>query len=94
MRSGHFRVWAGMVGVATVAVLTWAGGSVASASTRTRSGVVHAQLASHVTGSAGTLSSGLAVRGSGIMAAVVAVLAVSSLAFLVVTFIRRRITPV
>ncbi len=90
---GHFRMWAAMVGAATVGFLTWSGCGVASASTRSRSGAVHAPLASHVTGGASALSSGLALRGSGIMAAVVGALAVSSLAFLVVTFIRRRITP-
>jgi hypothetical protein len=39
-----------------------------------------------------SLSSGLTVRGAGVMATIVGVLAVLALTFLIVTFIRRRVT--
>jgi hypothetical protein len=78
------------------AVLIWsvtAGSAVASASTRLRSGAVHAQLVSHVAAGTNAVSSaGLTIKGSGVMAGVVGALAVFALAFLIVTFIRRRIT--
>ena len=51
---------------------------------------------SHVSAGAGAganaLSSGLALKGSAVMAAIVGVLALCALAFLIVTFIRRRVT--
>jgi hypothetical protein len=75
---------------------TWsvtAGTAVASAGTRLRSGAIHAQLASHVTASgSNAVSSSLTIKGSGVMAGVVAALAVFALGFLIVTFIRRRVT--
>jgi hypothetical protein len=82
-----------LMGAATLGALLWsvsAGSAVASASTRLRSGAVRAQLVSHV--SAGT-SAGISLTGSGVMAAVVGALALFAVAFLVVTLIRRRITP-
>jgi hypothetical protein len=88
-------VWAATAATATLGALAWsltAGSGVASASTRLRSGSIHAQLASHVAGGANALSSGLNLNGAGVMAAIVGALAVSSVAFLVVTFIRRRVT--
>jgi hypothetical protein len=73
-----------------------AGSAVASASTRLRSGALHAPLVSHVAtgagGGANALSPGLALKGSAVMAAIVGVLAPCALAFLIVTFIRRRVT--
>jgi hypothetical protein len=94
------RALAAMMGTAILGSVTWlvtAGASVASAGTRLRSGTLHAQLVSHVaSGTSGSngVASGLTLRGSGVMAAVVAALAVFALAFLVVTFIRRRVTAV
>jgi hypothetical protein len=92
VRQLRFLALAAMVGVATVGAFLWsvtAGSAVASASTRLRSGTVHAQLASHVSHA---VPAGLQIEGSGVMAAIVGVLAVSSVAFLIVTFVRRRIT--
>jgi hypothetical protein len=93
------RIRVAVVGTTTLAALIWtltAGCAVASASTRLRSGTLHAQLVSHVSGGAGTganaVSSGLALRGSAVMAAIVGVLALCAFAFLVVTLIRRRVT--
>jgi hypothetical protein len=81
--------------VATLGVLAWsltAGSAVAAATTRLRSGAFHTQLVSHVSPSANTVSSGLALHGTDVMAAVVGVMAILSVAFLIVTFIRRRVT--
>jgi len=93
------RIRVALVGTTTLAALIWtltAGSVVASASTRLRSGTLHAQLASHVSGGAGAganaVSSGLALKGSAVMAAIVGVLALCAFAFLVVTLIRRRVT--
>jgi hypothetical protein len=89
------RVIAALVGVATLGAAAWlltAGAAVASASTRLRSGNLHAQLVSHVSPGASAVSSGLGLKGSDVMAAVVATMAVLAVAFLIVTFIRRRIT--
>ena len=82
----QLRVWAALLGAANVWSVT-AGPAVASASTRLRSGTIHAQLVSHVSPGA----NGLAIKGSSVMAGVVAALAVFALAFLIVTFIRRRV---
>jgi hypothetical protein len=85
-----------LVSAATFGVLLWsvsAGSAVASAATRLRSGAVHAQLASHVTAGANTVPASLGLKGTGVMAAVVGVLALFALAFVVVTLIRRRVTP-
>ena len=88
-----------LVGTATLAAVIWTlatGSAVASASTRLRSGILHAQLVSHVSAGAGAganaVSSGLALEGSAVMAAIVGVLALCAFAFLVVTLIRRRVT--
>jgi hypothetical protein len=89
------RVIAAMVGFATLGAAAWlftAGSAVASASTRLRSGNLHAQLVSHVSPGASAVSSGLGLKGSDVMSAVVATMAVLAVAFLIVTFIRRRIT--
>lgn len=93
------RIRVALAGTTTLAVLIWtltAGSAVASASTRLRSGTLHAQLVSHVSGGTGaganTVSSGLALKGSAVMAAIVGVLALCAFAFLVVTLIRRRVT--
>jgi hypothetical protein len=91
------RIRAGLVGATTLATLVWmltAGSAVASASTRLRSGTLHAQLVSHVSAATGSnaVSSGLPLEGSAVMAAIVGVLALCAFAFLVVTLIRRRVT--
>ena len=91
------RIRAALVGTTTLAALIWtftAGSSVASASTRLRSGTLHAQLVSHVSAGDGAnaVSSGLTLEGSAVMAAIVGVLALCAFAFLVVTLIRRRVT--
>jgi hypothetical protein len=91
------RIRVALVGTTTLAALIWtltAGSAVASASTRLRSGTLHAQLVSHVSAGSGTnaVSSGLALKGSAVMAAIVGVLALCAFAFLVVTLIRRRVT--
>jgi hypothetical protein len=88
----HLRVF---VLAATFGVLVWsvtAGSAVASAATRLRSGTVHTQLASHVTAGANTVPASLGLKGTGVMAAVVGVLALFALAFVIVTLIRRRVT--
>jgi hypothetical protein len=91
------RMRAALVGTTTLAaviVMVTASSAVASASTRLRSGNLHAQLVSHVSASTGAnaLSSGLPLKGSAVMAAIVGVLALCAFAFLVVTLIRRRVT--
>jgi hypothetical protein len=94
---GRLQLWAAVVGTAALAVMVWSvttGTAAASASTRLRSGAVHAQLASHVATGGNAVSSGISLKGSGVMAGIVGALAVFALAFLVVTFIRRRVTVV
>jgi hypothetical protein len=89
------RIRVALVGTTALAAVTWmvtAGSAVASASTRLRSGTLHAQLVSHVSGGANAVSSGLTLKGSAVMAAIVGVLALCAFAFLVVTLIRRRVT--
>jgi hypothetical protein len=88
----QLRVLAAMASMGVVAWSVTAGASVASASTRLRSGTLHAQLVSRVSPGAHSLPSGLTVRGAGVMATIVGVLAVLALTFLIVTFIRRRVT--
>jgi hypothetical protein len=86
---------AAAAGTATLAALTWsvtAGTAVAGAATRVRSGTLHAQLVSHVSTAANPVSTGLPLKGSNVIAEIVGVMAVLAVAFLVVTFIRRRIT--
>jgi hypothetical protein len=88
------RVIAAMGGMAAVGAVAWlltAGSAVASATTRLRSGNLHAQLVSHVSPGASPVSSGLGLRGSDVMAAVVATMALLAVVFLIVTFIRRRV---
>ena len=86
-----------LVGTATSAAIIWiltAGSAVASASTRLRSGILHTQLVSHVSAGTGAnaVSSGLTLKGSSVIAAIVAVLALLAFAFLLVTLIRRRVS--
>jgi hypothetical protein len=85
-----------VVGLATSMALAWIlteGASLASATTRYRSGAVRTQLASHLSQSAGgaPAPAGLVSTGATVMAGIVALLAVAALAFMVVTFIRRRV---
>lgn len=92
------RMRAALLATTTLAALIWTltvGSAVASASTRLRSGTLHAQLVSHVSARAGANAlspAGLTVKGSAVMAAIVGLLALAALAFLIVTFIRRRVT--
>jgi hypothetical protein len=91
------RIRVALVGTTTLAALIWtltAGSAVASASARVRSGTLHSQLVSHVSAGTGAnaVSSGLPLKGSAVMAAIVGVLALCAFAFLVVTLIRRRVT--
>jgi hypothetical protein len=64
------------------------GASLASAAVRHRSGVVHQQLADHI--SAGRTSD--VMTGADIMGAIVLLMAIIATLFLVTTFIRRRAT--
>ena len=84
-----------VVGLATSMALTWIlteGASLASATTRYRSGAVRTQLASHLSQGVGAPApGGLVSTGATVMAGIVALLAVAALAFMVVTFIRRRV---
>jgi hypothetical protein len=87
-------VLAAMVAVTAAGTSAWslmAGCAIASAATRARSGSRHAQLVSHITPGRSTASSGLRT-GSDIMGGVVGALAVLALAYLIVTFIRHRVT--
>jgi hypothetical protein len=61
--------------------------SPASATSRLGSRTLHTQLVSHV-----SASNGLVLGAADVMSALVAVLATLAFAFLVVTFIRRRVT--
>ncbi len=82
-------------GVATASCLVWmatAGIAVASASTRLRSGAVREQLVSHVNTVGSTAQSGIVPNGANAMFAVVALMALLAFVFLVVTFIRRRVS--
>ena len=95
VRQLRVLILATAVAAATVGTLIWsvtAGSALASASTRLRSGTLHAQLVSHVTPGANTVQGGMALTGSGVMAAVVGALALFAVAFLLVTLIRRRVT--
>jgi hypothetical protein len=84
------------LGLATIAAVAWIvteGASLASATTRYRSGTFRTQLAGHYGGGApAPTPGGLMATGADVMAAIVALLAVMAFAFLVVTFIRRRTT--
>ena len=93
----HLQKLASAVVLAASAVVMLAlttGAGVAGAATRSRSGAVHAELASHVSGAATTAnaSSSLTLTGPTVMASVVALMAFSAFAFIVVTLIRRRST--
>jgi hypothetical protein len=89
VRLRQLRVLLGAVPLGAFLWSITAGSGVASATTRLRSGTLHAQLVSHVN----AVPAGISLKGTGVMAAVVGVLALFALAFLVVTLIRRRITP-
>jgi len=84
------------LGLATVAATAWIlteGASLAAATTRYRSGTFRTQLVGHYGGGANAQApAGLVPTGADVMATIVALLAVLALAFLVVTFIRRRTT--
>lgn len=100
MRS--FRVLASTVAVALSGALAFAlgvalvfatGSASASDTTRLRSGSLHTQLVSHVTTGQTAVPPELSLTAVNITATVVGALALLSLAFVVVTLIRRRITP-
>lgn len=90
----HLRKFAMTISLSTVGTVTWlmlAGTGVADASTRYRSGAVHAQLLDSATRiSSGGSPTGLGLTGSDVMAAFVGLMAVLAFMFLVVTFLRRR----
>jgi hypothetical protein len=91
----QLRFLTAMVGMAATGAVAWSvtvGVVAASASTRLRSGNLHAQLVSHVA-PAGNTSSSQLLADSDVIAGIVASLAVLALAFVIVTLIRRRITP-
>jgi hypothetical protein len=85
----HLRK-AALTGLAASVSLALVGlvGTAASAA-GVRAGVIHAQLAGHLSNTS-TASSGAVLTNSDIMATVVGLLAVLALAFMVVTFIIRR----
>jgi hypothetical protein len=90
------RVLAATAALALPAACTLAltcGISAASATTRFRSGTLHTELAGHVAANQGGIPSEVVPTGADITAAVVGALALLSLVFVVVTLIRRRITP-
>jgi len=82
------RTLARLTGAATAAVVAWS--TTAGAATTARPGSQPTQLVSHVTPGARDALSGQVVNGAEVMAAVVGAMAVLALAFLVITFIRRR----
>ncbi len=84
------RVALALTGACALAL--FAGASCASATTRLRSGGLHDRLVSHVTTGQNAVASNPALTGANITAAIVGALALLSLAFVVVTLIRRRIT--
>lgn len=91
----HLRKLATTFSAVTVCAVTWmamAGTDVASASTRYRSGTIHAQLLDSSSRIAlnGGVRSGI-YTGSDVMAGFVALLAVLAVLFLVVTLSRRRV---
>jgi hypothetical protein len=67
----------------------------AGATTRLRSGTLHAQLAGHISSATGTGAHAgpLVLAGANVMAIVVGVLAVAAFIYMVVTLIRRRFIP-
>jgi hypothetical protein len=81
-------------GLAAIGAFAWfltEGASCAGATTRYRSGTFRTQLVSHYgAGANGQASAGIVPTGADVMASLVLVMAVLALAFLVVTFIRRR----
>jgi len=85
------RLLATLLSVATTAATILIGLEVApaSATTRLRSGTLHAQLATHLSSSSGPG----APAGANVMAMAVGTLALVALSFVVVTLIRRRFTP-
>lgn len=91
----HLRNFLVSLGVATacaMALAVVAGTTAASAATRYRSGSVRTQLVdtNHVTSNAASASLGL--TGPDVMAAIVGLMALLAFVFIVVTFIRRRVT--
>jgi len=84
------RIPAAMVGAAlaaTLAASVFVGSAAASAASRFRSGSQPAHLVSHVTPGGNEAS---VLTGSNVMAGIVGSLAVVALAYLIVTYIRRR----
>ena len=81
-----------VVTVCAVTLMAMAGTDLASASTRYRSGTIHAQLldSSSRIALSGGVRSGI-YTGSDVMASFVALLAILAVLFLVVTLFRRRV---
>jgi hypothetical protein len=82
-----------LVAVAVVAYLVTAGADVVGATRPARRGLTHARLVGRFApnGASGPVP-GLGSSGSEVIAAFVATLAVLSLAYLIVTFVRRKTT--
>jgi hypothetical protein len=80
----------GLVVACALAVSTGPVG--ASATTRLRSGHLHAQFAGHLAPASSPVTAGLSLTGANVTATIVGALALLALAFVVVTLIRRRIT--
>ncbi len=89
------RVLASTIGLGLVtacALASFTGATAASATARLRSGNLHAQLVSHVAPGPTSVTAGLSLTAANVTATVVGALALLSLAFVIVTLIRRRIT--
>jgi hypothetical protein len=92
----HLRKFSVLFGLATASAMTLAitaGTTVAGAATRFRSGGVRTQLidTTHPAGN-GAAAGTLGLTGPNVMASIVGLMAVLAIVFLVVTFIRRRVT--
>ncbi len=91
----RLRSGAALGGVAAASCLVWlatAGSTVAAASTRLRSGAVREQLVNHVNAVGSAAQPSIVPNGANAMFAVVALMALLAFVFLVVTFIRRRVS--
>jgi hypothetical protein len=90
----QFRNFSVILGLATSCAVTWAltaGTEVASAATRLRSGRVQLVATTHATANAGA-AGGFSLTGSDVMASVVGLMMLTAMVFLVITFVRRRVS--
>jgi hypothetical protein len=93
----HLQKFAMALSLATTCAVAWSvtvGTGVAAAAARTRSGALHSRLfdATARVAPNGSSSSRLHLTGPNVMASFVGLMAVLAFVFLVVTFIRRRVT--